>query len=231
MSDEQLSIIRDTAAHVRRRLHGAEPGHDWWHTYRVWSHAKRLQEREGGDRELIELAALLHDIDDYKFRDGDVQVGPEAAARWLSSRGYPADRAAEVARIIGAMHFEGPAGEEVAESLEHAVVQDADRLDALGAIGVARAFSFGGHFGREMLDPEVLPDLAMTASEYRGSRGSTINHCFEKLLLLQERMLTETGRELAARRHRFVVRFVREFLEEFFVDGDLPPGWSKLIPG
>ena len=129
------------------------------------------------------------------------------------------------------MHFAGPAEREVARSLEHAVVQDADRLDALGAIGVARAFSFGGHFGRAMFDPDDPPDLEMGTEAYRKNRGSTINHFFEKLLRLQDRMLTATGRELAARRHPFVVRFVQEFLEEFFADGDPPPDWASLIPG
>ena len=205
MIREKDTVVVATAEYVRRELEGTEPGHDWWHTMRVWKRARNLQKREGGDLELIELAALLHDVNDYKFRGGDIGAGPEAARVWLVSLGYPEDRAAAVASIIGAVHFKGPAGEEHAESPEHAVVQDADRLDALGAIGIARAFSFGGHFGREMLDPGVLPRLDMGMGEYQKSESTTINHFFEKLLLLQDRMLTETGGELAREAYDFML--------------------------
>jgi uncharacterized protein len=229
MRSRQPTIIDTTIDHVKQQLRDAEPGHDWWHTFRVWNHAKLLQEREGGDREIIELAALLHDLGDYKFHGGDVEVGPRTAMQWLVSRGYPEERAGAVAKIIAAINFEGPAGEKVAQSIEHAVVQDADRLDALGAIGIARAFSFGGRFGREMLDPEILPNFSMRTEEYRNSKSPTLNHFFEKLLLLQDRMLTETGRVLASKSHSFMVRFLTQFFEEFFADEGPPETWAKLI--
>jgi uncharacterized protein len=213
-------IVQDTAKHVRGELRGAEPGHDWWHTERVWRRARQIQHREGGDLELIELAALLHDLRDYKFEGGDMTIGPESARLWLLSRGYPAARAAAVATIVDAVHFRGATTVDRAASLEHAVVQDADRLDALGAIGVARAFSYGGHFGRAMFDPDRLP-----AS---GTDGPTVNHFFEKLLLLRDRMLTSTGKALALEAHRFTHEFLSRFLDES-LDGDLPEAWARML--
>lgn len=229
MTIGQHATVAITSEHVRQQLQGAEPGHDWWHASRVWKHAIFLQKREGGDRELIELAALLHDVRDYKFEDGDTAAGPEAARLWLVSQGYPEDRAKAVAEIIAAINFRGPAGEELAKSLEHAVVQDADRLDALGAIGIARAFSYGGHFGREMLDPEIAPKLTMGTDAYRKSRSPTVNHFFEKLLLLRDRMLTETARELAAETHNFMLQFLTQFLAEFFAEEEPPESWAQLL--
>ena len=229
MANGKETIIQTTAMHVRGELRGAEPGHDWWHTRRVWSRARTLREREGGDREVIELAALLHDVNDYKFRGGDINAGPASARVWLVSQGYPEDRAVAVAAVIGAVHYKGPTGEERAESPEHAVVQDADRLDALGAIGIARAFSYGGYFGREMLDPEVLPRLDMSMAEYQKGKSPTVNHFFEKLLLLENRMLTETGAQFAREAHDFVLGFLRRFLLEFFAEEGLPESWTQLL--
>lgn len=214
------SIVEQTANHVRHELRGAEPGHDWWHTSRVLRRARQIQAAEGGDLELIELAALLHDLRDYKFEGGDRTVGPEASRQWLRSQGYPEDRTAAVVRIVDAVHFKGAAVAERAESIEHAVVQDADRLDALGAIGVARAFSYGGHFGRVMFDPQQLPGSA--------KESATVNHFFEKLFLLRDRMLTPTGEAMAREAHRVTHDFLTRFLDEWLA-GDLPEAWARML--
>ena len=223
-----MTIVERTAEFIRRELTGAEPGHDWWHTLRVLQRARDIQTVEGGDLELIELAALLHDLRDYKFEGGDTSVGPEAARQWLRSRDYPEPRTQEVARIVDAVHYKGPMEEERAISLEHAVVQDADRLDALGAIGVARAFSYGGHFGRAMFDPERLPDSTMDTDAYRKSDGPTVNHFFEKLLLLRERMLTPTGTTMARDAHEFMRGYLTRFLAESTA-GELSAEWIRLL--
>jgi uncharacterized protein len=223
-----MAIVEITAEFIRRELADAEGGHDWWHTLRVLNRAREIQAEEGGDLELIELAALLHDLRDYKFEGGDTTVGPEAARTWLRSQGYPEPRTRAVARIVDAVHFKGPMEEERALSLEHAVVQDADRLDAMGAIGVARAFSYGGHFGRAMFDPERLPDSTMDTAAYRKSDGPTVNHFFEKLLLLRERMLTPTGKRMAHQAHEFMHAYLTRFLAESSA-GELKADWMRLL--
>jgi uncharacterized protein len=229
MSVKHRDIIETTADYIRQKLRDAEPGHDWWHTSRVRHWARHLQEREGGDLELIELAALLHDLQDYKFQDGDTEAGPNAAIHWLVAQGYPENRAKSVANIVASINFKGPSGKEHAESIEHAVVQDADRIDALGAIGVARAFSYGGHFARKMLDPAIPPRINMGASEYQKSKSPTINHFFEKLLLLKDRMFTRTGKMLASELHSFLIRFLTQFFDEFFFGNPPPEDWAKLL--
>ncbi len=208
-------LVSKTRAFVAESLRAQEGSHDWWHVERVWRNAIEIHLVEGGDRLLIELAALLHDIADRKHHGGDEKIGPHRAKEWLLSCGAEPVVADKVAAIISAMGYGGPDGEESLINIEHAIVQDADRLDAMGAIGIGRAFTFGGHFGRQMHDPTCPPNLAMDKASYRGSQSNTLNHFFEKLLHLKDRMATRMGRELAAKRHEFMVSYVREFLREW----------------
>jgi uncharacterized protein len=167
---------------------------------------------------VVELAAIFHDIADYKFHDGDETVGSQKASDWLRSHDVPEHVATEVASIIRNMNFKGSSQSEISISINHDVVQDADRLDALGAIGVARAFSFGGFFKRTFYDPKIQPRLEMSRDEYRLHKGTVINHFFEKLLLLQDRMMTETGRQLAKERTPFLKLFLDQFLKEWKIN-------------
>jgi uncharacterized protein len=164
---------------------------------------------------IVELAALLHDIADWKFHDGDEGLGPRRAAEWLAGLGVDRDSIDHVAQIIAQVSYKGSGVATPIHSLEGRVVQDADRLDALGAIGVARAFAYGGHAGRAMHDPDVPPEEHDTFAAYKGSKGPTINHFHEKLLLLKDRMNTETGRKMAAGRHAFMEQFLRQFFSEW----------------
>ncbi len=214
-------VLRRTEAFVRERL-AAEPGaaasgHDWWHVGRVRRLALAIARREGAgaDPFVVELAALLHDVADWKFRDGDETAGPREAAAWLRSLGLAAGIVERVAAVVAAVSFKGAGVATPAGTPEAAAVQDADRLDAIGAIGVARAFAYGGARGRLLHDPETAPVPHGTAAAYHASAGPTLNHFFEKLLLVEGRMQTATGKELARRRHRFVEGFVARFLSEW----------------
>jgi len=209
---DKQDVTKKTALYVEKSLCGVDPGHDWWHIQRVRNYSKYICSAEGANAFVVELAALLHDIADYKFHHGDEEVGPRKAREWLSSNGVARDTIDQVATIIRNMNYKGPLTEEVSLSLEHAVVQDADRLDAIGAIGIARAFSFGGHFKREIYNPTIKPNLNMNRNDYRNNKGTVINHFYEKLLLVKDKMLTETGKKLAVDR----TCFMEEFLEHFF---------------
>lgn len=215
MADD-TKLVTLAEAFVRDQAKDCEPGHDFWHAFRVRAHALEIQRTAGGNRLLVELTALLHDISDYKFNGGNAALGPELAHRFLVRAGASHTLADDVAHAIFALGYEGPQQTNSDLSLEQAVVRDADRLDALGAIGVARAFTFGGHCQRALFDPDVLPELSMTREQYRSNAGPTINHFFEKLLLLKERMLTQAGRELAEERHAVLAAFVQQFLNECF---------------
>ena len=224
-SSEQL--IEKTAEYMRTALVDAEPGHDWWHTTRVWKIAKEISHFEGGESVVVELASLLHDIADYKFHGGDESVGPRKAKEWLISCGADPLLAERVSEIIASMNFKGAQASE-AISLEHAIVQDADRLDALGAIGIARCFSYAGHFGRELYNPEIMPQLFLSKEEYRNSKSTALNHFFEKLLLLKDQMLTETGRILASEKHEFMLEYLQRFLVEAQAD-HLQPFLERVV--
>ena len=211
-------VINEAVRYVSTTLGSGDPGHDIWHVQRVRNYALYIGKKEAADIFVVELAALFHDIADYKFHDGDETVGPQQAFDWLRSQDVPEHVATEVASIIQNMNFKGSSQSEVPISINHAVVQDADRLDALGAIGVARAFSFGGFFRRTFYDPNIQPRLGMTRDEYRQHKGTVINHFFEKLLQLEDRMLTETGRQLAKERMPFLKLFLDQFLEEWKIN-------------
>jgi uncharacterized protein len=202
-------IINKTADFVRDTLENAEGGHDWWHIHRVWHNAKLIAEAERADLLVVELAALLHDIADSKFHDGNEEIGPAVAGDFLRSINVE-----QVQQIIRHISFKSGFEKSKFRSLELAIVQDADRLDAIGAIGIARAFSYGGFKGREIYNPEIKPNLNMTKAEYKNSVAPTINHFYEKLLLLKDRMNTATGKGLAEHRHNFMENYLKQFYSE-----------------
>jgi uncharacterized protein len=210
-----LNMLDETVAFVKKTLANAEGGHDWWHTYRVWQNAKHIGKQENVDMQVVELAALLHDIADAKFHDGDESVGPERATEFLGSLGVEADTIAHVVNIIRHMSFKNSFEENTWTSPEMQVLQDADRLDAIGAIGIARAFSYGGYKGRAFYDPAIPPDLQMTKEAYKKSTAPTINHFYEKLLLLKDGMHTSAGKAMAAERHKFMEIYLGQFYKEW----------------
>jgi uncharacterized protein len=212
---ETSEIIRRTEAFVRETLAGAEGGHDWWHVHRVRNLALQIGAEEQADLFVVELAALLHDIADPKFHDGDEEAGPRMARDFLRSAGVAEGITGHVVKIIENVSFKGGLGEGSFRSPELDTVQDADRLDALGAIGIARTFNYGGHKGREMYNPDISPQQYDSVEAYRNSTAPTINHFYEKLLLLKERMNTATGRRMAEHRHRFMETFLEEFFREW----------------
>lgn len=212
--DEQ-KVITATAAHVQEKLSGEASGHDWWHVYRVWKMAKTIGEQEGVDMFVVELAALLHDIADYKMHGGDDTVGPRVAREWLESQGVPEETVAHVCRIIQEASFKGAQVESSIRTHEGMVVQDADRLDAIGAIGIARTFAYGGTKHREMYDPDRKPEMHDSFERYKNNDSPTINHFYEKLLLLKGLMNTKCARKIAEERHRFMEAFLERFFNEW----------------
>ncbi len=207
-------IIEHTANYVKAALSGEWDGHDWWHIERVWRMAKRIGHVEGADMLVVELAALLHDIADWKAHGGDSTIGPTMAMDWLTSLDLDSNIIQHVGQIIADISFKGARVEQPTLSLEGMVVQDADRLDAIGAIGIARAFAYGGSKGRVIYDPTCKPIDHQTTENYLNS-GTTINHFYEKLLLLKDRMSTPTGRTMAERRHQFMEAYLQRFYEEW----------------
>jgi uncharacterized protein len=208
-------VIQKTVDFVKDTLVNAEGGHDWWHIYRVWKLAKHIARTENVDMFIVELGALLHDIADSKFHHGDEDIGPRRAREFLSSLSIEEDIILHVENIISNISFKEGKHSEKFRSAELDVIQDADRLDAIGAIGVARAFNYGGHIHREMYNPEIKPDLNMTKEEYKKRINPTINHFYEKLLLLKDMMNTKTGKEMANHRHKFMEQYLEEFYKEW----------------
>ncbi|MGQ1909229.1 HD domain-containing protein [Marinifilum sp. RC60d5] len=208
-------IITQTIEFVKQTLADAEGGHDWFHIYRVWKTAKKLAVSEKVDLFIVELGALLHDIADSKFHDGDEEVGPRMAREFLSSLLVDQDSIQHVVEIIKNISFKGGKERQKFKSLELDVVQDADRMDALGAIGIARTFNYGGHKNRAIYDPAILPNLNMSKEEYKNSTAPTINHFYEKLLLLKDRMNTKAGIAMAEKRHVFMEQYLEEFYKEW----------------
>lgn len=210
-------LIQRTVAFVKETLKNAEGGHDWYHVERVHGIAKKMAEGEGADLGVVELAALLHDIADSKFHGGDESLGPRMARAFLEGEGVAPETIGPVVDIIGTMSFRNSfqGGSHQGKSLEFKIVRDADRLDAMGAIGIARAFSYGGHKNRALYDPDIAYRMDMTKEEYKNSTGATINHFHEKLLLLKDGMYTPTGKRLAAKRHDFMLEFLDRFYKEW----------------
>jgi len=213
MTDRE--IILKTITFVKSELQHAEGGHDWWHIERVLNNARTIAAPERVDIFVTELGALLHDIADHKFTGGDESVGVEKARVFL--RGLPVSEAviSHVVSIMTNISFKGGNHPQQFFSPELAVVQDADRLDAIGAIGIARAFNYGGFRGREMYNPAIKPATGLTPEKYRQSTAPTVNHFYEKLFLLKERMNTETGKKMAEERHRFMELYLEHFFKEW----------------
>jgi uncharacterized protein len=209
------ALVSKTADHVRSLMAGEASGHDWWHVYRVWQLARRLGAESGADMLTVELAALLHDIADWKFHDGDKDAGPRAARDWLTTIAADPRVTEHVCDITATVSFEGAGVPDRPATLEAQVVQDADRLDAIGAIGIGRTFAFGGARGREMHNPGVQPQFHDSFESYKKSAGPTINHFHEKLFLLRDRMNTPAARRMADERHQYMEEFVARFLAEW----------------
>ncbi len=208
-------IITKTEAFIREKLGADSSGHDWYHVDRVRRSAVMIGTAEGADLFVTELAALLHDVADWKFHAGDDDAGPRVAGEWLVSLAVDAGTITAVQQIIREVSFKGAGVATKPGTLEAAVVQDADRLDAIGAIGVARTFAYGGHKGQPMYDPTKPATLHDSFDSYKNNNGTTINHFYEKLLLLKDRLNTATARKLAAKRHQFMEDFLTQFYREW----------------
>lgn len=210
-----VSIVAATEEYVQKKLSGEGSGHDWWHVLRVWNNARTIAQRENADLFVVDLAALLHDIGDHKFHNGDETVGPRLAREWLEQQQVEEKTIEHVCCIIRDLSFKGAGTSSDMPTLEGRVVQDADRLDAIGAMGIARAFAYGGHKNREMYNPSIKPVLHESFEAYKSSTAPTINHFYEKLLLLKDRMHTETARQMAAQRHQYMEDFLNQFYAEW----------------
>jgi len=203
---------------VKEKLEGAEAGHDWFHIERVWKISKKIAEKEGGNLEVIELSALLHDIADPKFHNGDETLALKISQNFLEEIHVEDELIEQVLFVIKNISFKNRAEAPENPPLELQIVQDADRLDAIGAIGIARTFNFGGFKNNLMYHPEIKPNLGMNKEEYKKSKGTTINHFYEKLLLLKDLMNTETAKKIASERHDFMLQFLDEFYKEWNVE-------------
>jgi len=215
LAKNYCKVINQTAEHIKAQLSGEGSGHDWWHVYRVWKNAIHIGRQENADMFVVELAALLHDIADWKFHDGNEDIGPEMAREWLESLSVDQKVIYQVCSIIRNISFKGAGVTNKIDTLEGMVVQDADRLDAIGAIGISRTFAYGGSTGREIYNPGIPPQKHNSFYEYKNSNGPTINHFYEKLLLLKDLMNTAAAREIAVRRHLVMENFLEQFYNEW----------------
>lgn len=212
---DKKEIINNTITFVKETLKGAEGGHDFFHVERVYKNSLLIAKNEKVDEFVVALGALLHDIADSKFYDGDESVGPKKARSFLEDNKVSNDIIIHVENIITNISFKGGNFRQRFKSAELDVIQDADRLDALGAIGIARCFNYGGFKNREIYNPNILPNLSMSKEEYKKSKAPTINHFYEKLLLLKDKMNTKTGRKIAQERHDFMEVFLKQFFTEW----------------
>lgn len=211
----QDKIIQSTVEYVKECLHDAEGGHDWWHIYRVWKLSNHIAKTESVNPVIVELGALLHDIADSKFNDGDEEIGPQKARAFLLSQEVGEEIIGHVENIIKNISFKGGNHTQVFKSLELDVIQGADRLDAIGAIGIAKTFNYGGFKKREIFNPDIKPNLNLSKEEYKKSDAPSLNHFYEKLLLLKDRMNTATGKALAEKRHEFMEQYLEQFYSEW----------------
>ena len=213
---EDKTLINNTIDFVKKELKNAEGGHDWFHIERVYKNALHIAKHEPVDIKIIQLGALLHDIADSKFHNGDETIGPKKAREFLFKQNVSSEVIEHVVKIIANMSFSKSLGTKTLfTSPELEVVQDADRLDAIGAIGIARTFNYGGFKGRAIYNPEIKPNLNMSKAEYKTSTAPTINHFYEKLLLLKDKMNTKTGKRLAEKRHKFMLQYLEQFYAEW----------------
>lgn len=218
MEIKMENLIENTVKFVKEKLEGAEAGHDWFHIERVWKLSKKIAETENCNLEVVELAALLHDIADPKFHNGDETIALHVAREFLEGQEAPEDLIKQVIAIIKNISFKNRGEAPDNLPIELKIVQDADRIDAIGAIGIARTFNFGGFKNNLMYDPRIEPKLNMSKEEYKKSNGTTINHFYEKLLLLKDLTNTEKGKEIAEERHDFMLKFLDQFYKEWNVE-------------
>lgn len=208
-------LIKKTTEYVKRELSYDTSGHDWWHIERVFNLSEKIWLKEGGKKLVVQLAALLHDIADWKFHNGDVEAGPQKAKVWLEKNNVEKEIIWEVVTIIKEISFKGAGTDDTMSSKEGCIVQDADRLDAMGAIGIARTFAYGGHKGNPIYTPGLEPELHQDFERYQLAKGTTVNHFYEKLLLLKNRMKTETGKGIALQRHNYMLQYLEHFFSEW----------------
>ena len=209
----QKSILSATENYIRQTFETEGSGHDWWHIYRVWKLAVQIQKNEGGDLFIIEMAALLHDLDDWKLKSGNHLENE--TQQWLEKLEVTKVEQTKIIEVIQQVSFKGAGVETPALSAEAKIVQDADRLDAIGAIGIARTFAYGGNKNRLIYNPEIKPEMHENFEAYKNSTAPTINHFYEKLLLLKERLNTDSAKEIAKGRHKFMEDFLQRFFEEW----------------
>ena len=212
---DSKNLIEKTRLYVEKELAGDGSGHDWWHVYRVWSIAKKITQKENADPTIVGLSALLHDIADWKFNDGDESAGSRQATAWLNKNGVDPRLVGEVCEIISTLSYKGAGVATPMRTIEGKIVQDADRLDAIGAVGIARTFAYGGNKNRLMYHPEETPVMHESFGHYKNNKGHTINHFHEKLLLLKDRMNTESAKKLAEQRHLFMENYLDRFHKEW----------------
>ena len=212
---EHSILIETTIKFVKEKLKDAEGGHDWFHIERIYKNALLIAKEENCNLLVCELGALLHDIADSKFHNGDETVGPNTARDFLEKQNVSEEIIDHVIKIIENISFKGGNFEKKFNAIELDIVQDADRLDAIGAIGIARCFNYGGFKNRALYNPEIRPNLDMTKEEYKKANGPTLNHFYEKLLLLKDKMNTTTGKKIAAQRHQYMEGFLEQFFAEW----------------
>jgi uncharacterized protein len=216
MTVSDSKLIEDTIIFVKSKLKNAEGGHDWFHIERVYHNTLLIAKNESVDITIVSLAALLHDIADPKFNNGDETIGPRVASEFLLKQNVSSEIIEHVTQIIDNMSFKNSFDLNPSfTSKEMEVVQDADRLDAIGAVGIARCFNYGGFKNRQLYNPEIKPNLKMTKAEYKNSEAPTINHFYEKLLLLKDQMNTKTGKRIALERHKYMQGFLKQFFAEW----------------
>jgi uncharacterized protein len=222
----QNDTIQKTRSYIKQTFSDDSSGHDWWHIYRVWKNALAICEQENADTFIVELAALLHDLDDWKFNKSDDET-PYRAKAWMESCKVDSQIIEKICEIIMHISYKGAQVKNKISSLEGMIVQDADRLDAIGAIGIGRAFAYGGYKNRPMYDPESPNQMHASFEEYKNSKSATINHFYEKLLLLKDMMNTSTAKRIAEQRHEVMLRFLDQFMNEWegrdVSDGHLYP--------
>ena len=210
----QNDIIQKTVEYIKQEFGNDSSGHDWWHIYRVWKNAITICRHEKANAFVVELAALLHDLDDWKFNEGEDET-PHHAKAWMQQRDVDPRVNEQVCEIIMNVSYKGAQVKNKMKSLEGFIVQDADRLDAIGAIGIGRAFAYGGYKNRPMYDPESSNQMHASFEEYKNSKSATINHFYEKLLLLKDMMNTSTAKQIAEQRHEVMLRFLDQFMNEW----------------
>lgn len=208
----EKDILSQTEAFIRKQFESEGSGHDWWHIYRVKNLALELAKSEGGNFFIIEMAALLHDLDDWKLSESEQNSKSEA---WLKKQTVSVSDSKHILEIIEQVSFKGAGVKTSASSLEAQIVQDADRMDAIGAIGIARTFAYGGHKSRLLYHPEIKPEMHQSFEAYKKTTAPTINHFYEKLLLLKDRMNTSTAKQMAEERHKYMELFLDQFFREW----------------